>query len=56
MEKKTKVYSVLMYKSYFGKPFNLLLEKMDSLLRPVMSIQRAFTKDKCGSLEVSIVE
>jgi hypothetical protein len=54
--KKIKAYLVLMYKSYFGKQFNLFQEKMISLLLPVTSIPHAFTKDRCGSLEDSIVE
>ena len=54
--KKIKVYLVLMYKSYFGKQFNLILERITSLQLPVTSIPHAFMMDKCGSLEVSIAE
>ena len=56
VEKKIKVCLVLMYKSYYGKLLLLMLEKMDLLLRPVMNILHAFMKDKCGSVEVLIVE
>jgi len=54
--KKIKVYLVLMYKSYFGKQFNLILERITSLQLLVTSILHAFTMDKCGSLEVLIAE